>query len=178
MSVMFAACGVNNENEKKDPPKVLVAYFSASGNTRRVSADIAKIMNGTLHEIVPAELYSNKDLDWTDSLSRSYIEMHDPISRPETVDSVADMDSYDIVFLGFPIWWGVAPHVVNTFIEKNNLKDKTIVVYATSGGSRVEPALDSLMKQYPDLKWNTYPRLLNVASEAGLKKWKDGLGIE
>lgn len=182
--VMFglisSACGNNKEDdkEKKDPDKVLVAYFSATGKTRKIASDISDVMNGTLHEIAPAELYSEKDLDWTDSTSRSFKEMHDANSRPAIVDSVSDLSSYNIVFIGFPIWWGEAPRVVNSFIEKNNLKDKILIVYATSGGSPVKPALDSLVKKYPELRWNQYPMLLNGASEAGLKKWKDGLGIE
>ncbi len=131
--------------------KRLVTYFSASGVTKRAAEQLAQAVGADLHEIRPAREYSRADLDWTDSKSRSSVEMNDPASRPELAEEKTDLSGYDRVYVGFPIWWGVAPHAVNTFIENNDLAGKEIVIFATSGGSRLEPAVRSLQQQYPGL---------------------------
>ena len=118
--------------EKK---KVLVVYFSATGTTRQVAKQIAQIADADLYEIVPAKPYSGADLDWTNKQSRSSIEMNNPKARPEIKAPSVDVSKYDCVFLGYPIWWDLAPRVVNTFIERNNLTGKTVIPFATSGGS-------------------------------------------
>lgn len=176
MTGMFTACGGSKKQEIK-PKKVLVAYFSATGNTKKTAEDIAKVFGATLHEITPKVAYTEADLDWNDSTSRSSREMHDASNRPAIIDSVPDIKQYDMVLIGFPIWWGVAPSIVNSFIEKNDLKGKPLIVFATSGGSPVQSAYEALKKQYPDLKWWDCARLLNTASEAGLEKWKSDLGL-
>lgn len=132
--------------------KKLVAYFSASGVTRRKSEALAKVIGADLHEIAPAESYTDADLDWTNKRSRSTVEMQDPSSRPALKEPKTDLSAYDTVYIGFPIWWGVAPHAVNTFIESNELAGKQLVIFATSGGSGLSPAVHDLQKRYPTLQ--------------------------
>ena len=132
--------------------KKLVAYFSASGVTRRKSEALAKVIGADLHEIAPAESYTDADLDWTNKRSRSTVEMQDPSSRPALKEPKTDLSAYDTVYIGFPIWWGVAPHAVNTFIESNDLAGKQLVIFATSGGSGLSPAGHDLQKRYPTLQ--------------------------
>ena len=115
--------------------KKLVAYFSASGVTKRAAEKLAKQEGADLFVIRPVQPYSQADLDWTNKKSRSTIEMQDKKSRVEIADKVKDMSQYDEIFLGFPIWWGVAPHIINSFLEQYDLTGKTISPFATSGGS-------------------------------------------
>lgn len=114
---------------------VLVAYFSASGRTRELAQNLARSIGAKLHEIVPKELYSNADLNWMDINSRSSIEMRDETARPQIANVIQDMFLYDVVYVGFPIWWYVAPRIVNTFLETYDMSGKIIVPFATSGGS-------------------------------------------
>ena len=115
--------------------KVLVSYFSASGVTKRVAEKIAKAINGDLFEIEPTQKYTSEDLDWTNKQSRSSIEMQDKTFRPQILNKVSNIIEYDTVVLGFPVWWYTAPTIINTFIEENNLKEKNIYIFVTSGGS-------------------------------------------
>ena len=117
--------------------KTLVAYFSASGTTANLAQKVADAVNGDLFSIVPTIPYSANDLDWTNSRSRSSIEMNDKSSRPAIKDHVADISQYDTIFVAFPIWWYIAPTIINTFLESYDLTDKTIVTFATSGGSKM-----------------------------------------
>ena len=113
--------------------KALVAYFSASGVTEQVAEKLASAAHADCFRIQPKIAYAKTDLDWTNKSSRSSVEMSDPASRPEIVNENLDVLSYDAIFIGFPIWWGVAPHAVNTFIESNDLAGKQLVIFATSG---------------------------------------------
>lgn len=115
--------------------KILVAYFSASGVTARVVQKLSQAIGGDLHEIIPAQPYSQADLDWTNPQSRSSQEMKDKTYRPAIQNEVKNMDDYDVIFIGFPIWWYVAPTIINTFLEQFDLSGQTIVPFATSGGS-------------------------------------------
>ena len=115
--------------------KILIAYFSASGVTARTAKEMAKAAGADLYEICPAEPYTAADLNWMDQKSRSTLEMNDPACRPAIAAPAADLDQYDTVFVGFPIWWYVAPTIVNTFLESCDLTGKTVVPFATSGGS-------------------------------------------
>ena len=160
----------NSENMDKGK-KVLVAYFSATGTTKAVAEDLAKVMNATLFEIEPTEKYTSADLDWRDDNSRSSVEMHDPNSRPNVKDKVEDMAQYDVVFIGYPIWWYIAPTIINTFIEENNLDGKKVYCFATSGGSPIDPCVDALKKQYPDIDWQE-GKLLNHTTKKTLEAWK------
>ena len=165
----------NSENMDKGK-KVLVAYFSATGTTKAVAEDLAKVMDATLFEIVPSEPYTAADLDWRDDNSRSSIEMHDPNSRPAVKNKVEDIMQYDVVFLGYPIWWYVAPTIINTFIDENNLQGKKVYCFATSGGSPIGPCVEALKKQYPDIEWQE-GKLLNGATESTLEAWKSEIGL-
>lgn len=162
--------------ETKDSRKVLVAYFSATGTTRNVARDIADILDAPLFEITPEKPYTSADLDWTDSTSRSSIEMHDPASRPAVAGKVDDITQYDTILLGYPIWWYIAPTIVNTFIENNDLTGKTVVCFATSGGSPITPCVEALRRQYPNINW-TEGRLLNNPSRQTLTDWLRKLGL-
>ena len=115
--------------------KRVVAYFSASGVTKKVAEMIAEALSCDIHEIVPKVAYTKADLDWMDKSSRSSVEMKDKSIRPELAKDNDDIEAYDEIILGFPIWWYVAPTIINTFLEKYDLKGKKIVLFATSGGS-------------------------------------------
>lgn len=131
--------------------KRLVTYFSASGVTRKAAEELAAVAKADIHEIKPAEPYTREDLDWRNKKSRSSLEMQNEDARPALDGAMPDMSEYDTVYIGFPIWWGVAPRVVDTFIEKSDLKDKDLIVFATSGGSGLEYAVNDLRKRYPGL---------------------------
>ena len=113
----------------------LVAYFSATGTTEKAAQLLAQAADADLFEITPAVPYTRADLDWTDKKSRSTIEMNDPSARPEIKSRVKNMDMYDVIFLGFPIWWYREPSIIDTFLEQYDFSGKTIVLFATSGGS-------------------------------------------
>ncbi len=140
--------------------KRLTAYFSASGETEKAAEALVSITGGDIFRIEPAVPYTAADLDWTDRKSRSSVEMSGSSSRPEIKGELPDTASYDLICIGFPIWWGVAPRIINTFIEKSSLKGKKIVVFATSGGSALGPAVKDLQRTYPDLDI-TAGKLLN-----------------
>ena len=129
--------------------KRLVAYFSASGVTARVAKNLASAAGADLYEIKPAVSYSRADLDWTNKQSRSSVEMRDKSSRPALADTGADIASYDTVFIGFPIWWYIAPTIINTFLEAYDFSGKKIVLFATSGGSGFGKAVESLQPSAP-----------------------------
>jgi flavodoxin len=134
--------------------KKLVAYFSASGVTKRAAEKLAKQEGADLFAIRPVQPYSQADLDWTNKKSRSTIEMQDKKSRVEIADKVKDMSQYDEIFLGFPIWWGVAPHIINSFLEQYNLQGKTISPFATSGGSGYGRSNNELEVSAPGAKFH------------------------
>ena len=132
--------------------KKLVAYFSASGVTKAKAEELASVVSADLFEIKPAAPpYSAADLDWRNKESRSSLEMKDESSRPKIAEDNVDTAIYDRIYIGFPIWWGVAPRVINTFIEGHDLSGKEIVIFATSGGSGIQYALDDIKRKYPGL---------------------------
>ena len=132
-----AAVDEQNSNDKmsNNTSKSLVAYFSATGTTMEAASKLAKAAHADLHEIVPAVPYTPADLNWRDKKSRSTLEMEDKSSRPAIANMVENMDQYDTVFVGYPIWWYIAPTIINTFLEQYDLTGKTIVPFFTSGGS-------------------------------------------
>lgn len=150
----------NNQKKGKNMSKTLVAYFSATGNTKAAAQRLAKEMNADLFEIAPADPYSAADLDWTNKQSRSSLEMKDRSSRPAINGTCPNMDDYDTVWIGFPVWWYTAPTIVNTFIEAHDLGGKTLCVFATSGGSNVTGSANDLKKAYPQYNWGE-SRLMN-----------------
>ena len=131
--------------------KILVAYFSATGTTKKVAEKLAKATGGNLFEIKPQVEYTSEDLNWNDKKSRSSVEMNDEFSRPEIENVVENIDDYDTVFVGFPVWWYIPPRIIQTFIEKHNLNGKKIITFATSGGSGIKGSTDFLKKNYSDL---------------------------
>ena len=131
--------------------KTLVAFFSATGTTKRKAAELAKEAHADLYEIRPAVPYTREDLNWMNKKSRSSIEMDDRSSRPELAETEHDFSGYDEIFIGFPIWWYTAPTIINTFLETFDLKDKKIMLFATSGGSDIGTAVEDLRKLYPEL---------------------------
>ena len=124
--------------------KTLVAYFSATDTTARAAERLAKAIGADLHEIRPKVPYTKKDLNWTDPRSRSTLEMKDKSSRPEIEGRVENMDQYDTIYVGFPIWWYVAPTIINTFLEAYDFSGKTVIPFATSGGSGMGKTLEGL----------------------------------
>ncbi len=164
------------ENEMKSEKKVLVAYFSATGTTRAVAEQLASVMDGDLHEIKPEKSYTSADLNWHDKQSCSTVEMHDRSSRPAITGKIDNMADYDVVFIGFPIWWYTAPTIVNTFIESYDFQGKILIPFATSGGSTIAKSNQDLKTTYPNLNWQE-GRLLNSVSDTELEKWKKELGL-
>ena len=129
--------------------RILVAYFSASGVTGSVAKKLAEATGADIYEIKPAVKYTSADLNWQDSNSRSSIEMKDKTSRPEIADKNADISGHDVIFLGFPIWWYIAPTIINTFLEAYDFSGKKIILFATSGGSGFGKAVDGLKSSAP-----------------------------
>lgn len=154
--------------------KKLVAYFSASGVTKSAAERLAKAADADLFEIQPLVLYTKADLDWTNKKSRSSVEMNTPDSRPEIAKKVPNMEEYDMVFLGFPIWWYVAPTIINTFVESYDFSEKTVVPFATSGGSGMGKTEEMLRALCPNAIWKK-GKMLNQISDTELKKWLDDI---
>ena len=150
--------------------KKLVAYFSASGTTKKVAEHLAKAAGVELFEIRPIIPYSSADLNWMDKKSRSSVEMNDPASRPEIAETIPNMADYDTVFIGFPIWWYVAPHIIHTFLESYDFDRKTLVPFATSGGSGMGRTVDELRKLCPNADWKA-GKLVNGVSDQALAAW-------
>ena len=141
--------------------KTLVAYFSASGVTKKVAENLSKVLNSDIYEIKPEVPYTNADLNWMDKSSRSTIEMEDKSSRPAIIMDDLDISKYDTIFLGFPIWWYVAPTIINTFLEAYDFANKKIVLFATSGGSGFGGTVEYLKKSVPSTTTFTDGKLLN-----------------
>ena len=167
LTMSLSACSQKKEN--KEMKKVLVAYFSASGVTKGVAQQLAEVTGGTLHEIKPAQPYTDADLDWHNKQSRSSVEMQDKSSRPAITDKLKNMQDYDIIYVGFPIWWYTCPTIINTFMEAYDFKGKTVIPFATSGGSSIKKACEDLKAAYPEVNWKE-GKLLNRVSKKDLEK--------
>ena len=153
--------------------KVLVAVFSASGTTRAVGEEIARTAGADFYEIVPKKIYTSTDLNWMNKKSRSSVEMSDPSARPEISGTVANMASYDTVIVGFPIWWGVAPRIIDTFLESYDFSGKKIIPFCTSGGSGVGKSDIALHKDVSgEVRW-AKGRQINRPNEAEIRRWLD-----
>lgn len=157
--------------------RILVAYFSASGVTAKLAARLAAAVGGDLHEIQPATPYTAEDLDWENKNSRSSIEMNDKAFRPAVANRVENMAAYETVFVGFPIWWYVAPTIINTFLEQYDLTGKTIVPFATSGSSGMGRTNEELKTSCQGAKLAEGKRFAADAGEAELKQWAKSLGL-
>lgn len=169
LAVSLSACA-QKKTETKMEQKVLVAYFSASGTTERVARELANAAGADLHEIKPEQPYTDADLDWNDKKSRSSVEMQNKRSRPAITAKLQNMQDYDVVYVGFPIWWYTCPTIINTFMEAYDFLGKTVIPFATSGGSGIKKACADLKATYPDLNWKE-GKLLNRASKEELKNW-------
>ncbi len=161
-------------NKERSNHRILIAYFSATGTTARAAEKLANATDGELYAIVPAQPYTSADLDWNDKQSRSSVEMNDPKLRPAIKSKKENITDYDVVFIGYPIWWNLAPRIINTFIESHDLKGKTVIPFATSGGSTLAGSAAALKKNYPTLNWRE-GRLLNRADEKSIRNWVDKL---
>ena len=150
--------------------KKLVAYFSASGTTRKVAEMIADYARADLFEITPKIPYTKEDLDWMNKKSRSSVEMNDKKFRPEVSEADIDINGYDEIILGFPIWWYVAPTIVNTFWEKYNFSDKRIILFATSGGSGFGNTVRELQSSVPD-SVITEGKIFNNVTKQQIAEW-------
>ena len=176
MATATSAQQKQDMNSRQSNHKILVAYFSATGTTARAAQKVAHATGGKLYAITPAQPYTDADLNWNDKQSRSSVEMNDPKARPAIKGKKENIADYDVIFIGYPIWWDLAPRVVNTFIESHDLKGKTVIPFATSGGSTLAGSAAALKKSYPSLNWKE-GRLLNRADEKTIRTWIEKLGF-
>lgn len=153
--------------------KSLVAYFSATGTTKALAEKLAKVTGADIFEIAPKFPYTSADLNWMDKNSRSSVEMKDLSSRPEIKNKMENINEFDVIFVGFPIWWYVAPTIINTFLESYNLIGKTIVPFATSGGSGMGNTNKALEISCKGAKLAVGKRFSSSASESELKEWAE-----
>ncbi|MCM1312126.1 MAG: flavodoxin [Bacteroides sp.] len=176
MTVLLMSCSLKKHDNQEKNEKVMVCYFSATGTTEKAAQRIADLTGGVLHNIKPQVAYTAADLDWRDSLSRSYVEMHNRDFRPALKDSVTDMSEYSVVFIGYPNWWNTHPTIINTFIETNDLQGKTVIPFMTSGGSNITNSESELHETYPGIKW-AKGLLMNNVSDDDIKDWLEKIGL-
>ena len=157
--------------ESKSNKKVLVAYFSASGVTARVADRLSKAIGADIFEIKPAQVYTSADLDWTNKKSRSSVEMDDRNSRPEIANKVENMSQYDVIFVGFPIWWYRELSIIDTFMASYDFSGKQVIPFATSGGSGMGDSGSIMQKLAPNAKVDSGKRFSSGVSEKDLKDW-------
>lgn len=163
------------ESTEKDPEeKTAVVCFSGTGNTMAVAETIAHVIGADLFEMIPAEKYTDEDLNYSDDNCRANKEQNDPDARPEIENDLSAVEEYRTIYLGYPIWWGTNPRIIQTFLDTNNLSDATIYTFCTSGGSGIERSISDLQASYPDLQIVTGKRL-NNASENDIKEWIEGI---
>jgi len=155
--------------------RILVAYFSATGNTAAAAKKLAEAAKADLFEIKPAVAYTAADLDWRDKASRTTIEMNDKKSRVEIAGTVQNIGQYDTIFLGYPIWWYTAPHIINSFLEQYDLKGKRIILFATSGGSRFENSVQDLQPSAPGATIEEGRMMNDQPSVDVLREWVENL---
>lgn len=167
----------NTDNQDAQEHKILVAYFSATGTTKGVAEHIANGLNADIYEIVPEEAYTDADLDYNDNNSRTTIEMNDPDARPAISGSVENMEQYDIIFVGYPIWWGEAPRIVSTFMESYDFSGKTIVPFCTSGGSGIGSSVSNLERLTSGATWLDGRRLNGSDSQDTVMEWVNSLDL-
>ena len=200
LAVSFAACTANKEEEKDstNPPitennseanteketkstethKILVAYFSATNTTERVAQDIADSLNCDIFEIVPQNPYTDDDLNYHNSNSRTSIEMNDETARPAIASSVENIEQYDTIFIGYPIWWNDAPRIINTFFESYNFADKTIIPFCTSGGSGINASVSNLKKAFSNSKWEDGKAFNGSSSKEEIAEWANSFNLK
>lgn len=174
----FASCSPKNSSEnnpvKATEPKILVAYFSAQGHTKAIAEKIASVTGGDIFEIVPVNIYTEEDLDGWNESARGTRESKDRSTRPKVKNKLEDFEKYDTVYLGFPIWWFTAPTIINTFLEQYDTDGKTIIPFATSGGSEYGDTEKDLRVSAPKAIFKP-GKVLNCMDEQQIKNWIDGL---
>lgn len=169
---------VSETDTEAEGTKVLVVYFSATGTTEGVVEHIANGLSADIYEIIPEEPYTDADLDYNDNNSRSTLEMNDPSARPAISGSVENMEQYDIVFIGYPIWWGDAPRIVSTFMESYDFSGKTIVPFCTSGGSGIGSSASNLEQLTSGAAWLEGRRLNGSDSSDTVMEWVNSLELD
>ena len=177
LSILMLACAIftnaKAEETNMTNNKILVAYFSATGNTKSVAEKLATVINADLFEIVPEQLYTSEDLNWQNDKSRSSVEMGDKSSRPKISSKIDNLSQYKIVFVGSPIWWGREPSIMDTFIESYDFTDKTVIPFVTSGSSGIGDYGANLQSLAPGAKTLTGKRFPNDVTAEELKTWAD-----
>ena len=164
-------CALSFMATQAQEKKVLVAYFSCTGNTERKAKAIAETVEADLYRILPQKIYTSSDLDWRNARSRSSIEMNDSAARPSLADKKAKIENYEVIFLGYPIWWDMCPRIINTFLEAYDWTGKIVIPFATSGSSSITNSVKQLKLHYSNLKWDT-GKLLNKGTEEAVK-WSE-----
>lgn len=160
---------MNTEAEKQES-KILVAFFSCTGNTEAVAEKISELSGGVLYEITPSEPYSSADINYSDTDCRANREMNDAAARPQIAGNDIDISRYDVVFIGFPIWWGTMPRIINTFVEKYDFSEKTVIPFCTSGGSGISKAVSDLKAAMSNADIKEGLRASGAADQA-LENW-------
>lgn len=168
----------NSKSDRETVQTVLVAYFSATNTTKGIAEYAADVLGADLYEIVPQEPYTDDDLNYSDNNSRTTIEMNDPSARPAISGSVENMEQYDIVFIGYPIWWGDAPRIISTFMESYDFSGKTIVPFCTSGSSGIGSSAANLEKLTDGAQWLAGQRLDGSSSRNEVAEWINSLGLD
>ena len=161
----------NADTDASTGADTIVVYFSATGTTKGVAERIASVTNADVFELIPAEPYSDADLDWNDSGSRTTIEMNDPDVRPAIANDTVDLDGYSTVYIGYPIWWGDAPRMMSTFVEAHDFSGKTVIPFCTSGGSGIGRSGSNLASQAGSGNWLEGGRLDAGISESEIQDW-------
>ena len=169
--------GENSELDSGDS-KILIAYFSATNNTENIANHLYEILDADLYEIVPDQPYTSDDLNYNDSSSRSSLEMNDSDARPAISGSVDNIEQYDVIFLGYPIWWGEAPRIVSTFLESYDLSGKTVVPFCTSASSPMGSSAEELQELTDGAAWLEGQRFSGGASASDVQSWVDSLDLD
>ncbi len=182
LSFALVACNADADEDPdagKLPPaqssEILVAYFSCTNNTKGIAEKIANVTGGELYEIEPVQPYTQEDLAYGNSSCRANTEQNSSTARPEISGSVRDMESYEVIYLGYPIWWGKAPKIIYTFLESYDFSGKTIVPFCTSGGSAINGSLPEIKALANAATWLGGRRFDANASQADIKAWVDSL---
>ena len=175
MALSLTACGNTNSNDTSAHSDVLVAYFSATGTTKGVAEKIASITGGDLYEILAAEPYTEDDLNYNDSSTRATKEQNDKNVRPEIGSKDITLEGYTTIYLGFPIWWGEEPRILDTFVEKYSFEGITVIPFCTSGGSGIGRSGSNMEALAESGTWLDGERFSENVSEEDLKSWIDGL---
>ena len=173
-----AAPETSGEETTAESGNVLVAYYSATGNTENIAEHLVSILDADLYEIVPQVPYTSEDLDYSNSDCRANQEQNDPTTRPAISGSVENMEDYEVIFLGYPIWWGDAPKIISTFLETYDFDGKTIVPFCTSGSSSIGGSVSDLEALTSGAAWLDGQRFSGSASQETVSQWVDSLGLD